>query len=203
MPVLDDLDQRLQRAAGPEPDTEAALAAVLRQLDQPIRRPHRLFAAALIFVVVGGVAIAARWDGGDPTVRTGPSTTVTESSAPSTTMAVMQTTEPVQFIDKPGYIPVVDHEGNFAGYLRDDNPNLEPLPTLDLGTETPLPGGVVVDYNDVPTGYMIAGLGFISNAQAADPAEMERLVAEHQARQKEGREYMEAHPDGYPADPGN
>jgi len=193
MPVLDELDQRLARAAGTAPDPGPALADVLRRADRPSHRSRRLLVAAIMAVVLAGSGLAIRLGSGDdPTVRTGSSTTV---PSPTTSTSVpTPTTEPIEYVARPGYVPVADHEGNLAGYVP-DNPNLDPLPTFALGTGAPLSGQVVVDQDDVPTGYEIVGLGFVSNAQAADPAEVDRLVAEHEADEREAREYLRQHPD--------
>jgi hypothetical protein len=95
--------------------------------------------------------------------------------------------ETVPLEPPPGYVTVVDGEGNPVGYMPTDNA-LEPLPTLALGTGPALSGRQVVDAAGNPTGYMVVEIGFITIEQASDPAEVDRLVAEHKAWREEAEQ---------------
>lgn len=191
MPVLDDLDARLQRAAGSAPDPDEALAAVRRRLDRPAHRSQRLLVAAIVIVVFGSALVAARIGAQDAgSVRSGasstvagPTSTLTLATAPATTTTTMVMDPP------PGYLPVADHDGVFRGYVKDD-PDLLPMSTFALGSGAPLAGERVIDNDGNQVGYMIVGLGFVSDQQASDQAEIDRLVAEHDALQLEAREHL-------------
>jgi outer membrane protein assembly factor BamB len=73
-----DLDHRLRASAGSEPDTERALADVMRRVRRRTRR--RVAAAAATVAVAGGLVAAwvVEWQGSDePSVFTGQPTTTT------------------------------------------------------------------------------------------------------------------------------
>ncbi|MCB0959380.1 MAG: hypothetical protein KDB04_07635 [Acidimicrobiales bacterium] len=188
MPIRDDLGRRLDRAAGPSPDPEPALASLGPRLGPRLapgvpRRDRRV----AVVLAVGLIGLVGAWllgrgssDAPQPVTSVALSTTTASSTsvAPAVPPATVPATPP------PGYVTVADHEGNPVGYVV-ANADLEPLPTFALGTGAPLAGQRVVDAAGHPNGYFIVGLGYVSDDQAGDRAEIDRLVAEHEAFQAE------------------
>lgn len=85
MPTPDDLQQRLDAAAGTPPDTSAALSAVAARINRsPRRGQHGVAIAAALLLIAGSAWVVVQWQASDngESVRTGPTSQGAEPATP-------------------------------------------------------------------------------------------------------------------------
>lgn len=167
----------------------------------PNRSNHRRMVIAGIgaglLLVAGTIAFVTRSPESTDHLHTGTGTTnpPTSTTSPERRCPTPPPPDPTpaELDAPPGMTPVVDQCGGFAGYLGKLDDNLGPNAdgSVPLGSRHPVKGAPVTDRDGSLTGYMIAGLGFVSAADAADPATIDRLYDAHLALQARAEAQLE------------
>lgn len=156
------------------PIPEGDLPALHRHVRRA-RRWTQLSAAAIALLVLGTAATAFGSRSDDHVRAAGepvPTTTTTAAAPPTTSTTLVEDQAP----PPDGMIAVADGLGRRVGFMPNPAGMLECDP-LPLGTDGQEVCGVaVVDRQGDQTGWSLAGLGFVSLAQASDPAFIDALV---------------------------
>ena len=182
-----------RRARSTDPTVDPISGADVRDHAGPVPLPahhdlrsRRWMSVAAIVVVAAALAGAGFVKlRNDQTTGTSPFAPSATTTAPAITTAAMSPAFP----PPAGMTAVSDHEGTVVGYIHSGTLDIDAPPEPHaFGTAGTVFGPPVFDRDGQVVGYFLVELGFVTTAQAADPAEIDRLVAENKAFQRRAQE---------------
>ena len=176
-------DPTVHPITGPDVRDQASSSLMPAHHDPRSRRWMSVAAVVVVAAALAGAGLVKFR--ADRATGTSPSTTSTTASTTTTAVPAMSPAFP----PPAGMTAVSDHEGNVVGYIHSGTLDIDTPPEPHaFGTAGRVFGPPVFDRDGNTVGYFLAELGFVTTEQAADPGEIDRLVAENKVFQRRAQE---------------